>query len=153
MHRAQGADETWVRETRVRVEQAADVYRQQAKDLQQRIIEGRSAEDRALASYQLAVMYNQLAWLLANTDGNADEAIKYSVRSLELMPDRAGFLDTLARCCYAKGDFAAAVQHQSRAIALEPHSPTMRAQLELFTTALREQAPESPPGAAEQGSR
>jgi tetratricopeptide (TPR) repeat protein len=149
MHRVPGADETWVRETQARVKQAADDYRQQLKDLQQRVAEGRSAEDRALASYQLAVMYNQLAWLLANTGGDADEAIKCSTRSLELMPDRAGFLDTLGRCYFAKGDYATAVQHQSRAVALEPHSPTMRAQLELFTTAWREQERTPPPGAGD----
>lgn len=139
MYRVQDADEAWRHETQLRIARTADDFRQQVKELQQRIAEGRSAEDRALGSYQLAVMYNQLAWLLANTGGDADEAINCSTRSLELMPERAGFLDTLGHCYYAKGDYAMAVRYQTRAVALEPHAPTMGAQLERFTAALRAQ--------------
>jgi tetratricopeptide (TPR) repeat protein len=96
-----------------------------------------SFEDRAWAAYQLAVSNNQLAWLLANTDGDVDEALRCSQRSLELQPHRAGFLDTLGRCYYAKKDFENAVKYQLQAVALEPHSPLLIKQLELFQEALR----------------
>ena len=103
--------------------------------------------------------YNQLAWLLGNTLGEtdpavADEAIRSSLKSLELVPRSAGYLDTLARCYYAKGDYEAAVRHQSEAVAMEPHSGLIRRQLQLFEKALAESkkkgtAPPSKPADAE----
>lgn len=80
--------------------------------------------------------YNQLAWLLANTGGDLDEALDCSRRSLELQPEEPAFLDTLGRVYYARGDFEAAIEHQSRAVELSPHSGLMRRQLELFQRAL-----------------
>ena len=139
MFRVPEADEAWTQETRTRIDAAAESFRQQINELQVRV-NTQAGEDRAVASLQLALMNNQLAWLVANTQGDADEAIKCSLQSLALLPDRAGFLDTLGRCYYAKGDYASAVKTQTRAVALEPHSPAMVAQLELFQKALREQA-------------
>ena len=118
---------------------AAEDFRRQIKELQDRVNNAQPGEDRALASFQLALMNNQLAWLVANTDGDADEAIRCSLQSLALLENRSGFLDTLGRCYYAKGDFANAVKFQTRAVAQEPHSPAMVAQLELFQKALQEQ--------------
>jgi tetratricopeptide (TPR) repeat protein len=146
MHRVPQADEVWTRETRERINSAAEDYRRQIKELQDRVNNARSGEDRAMASFQLALMNNQLAWLAANTNGDADEAIKCSLQSLALLEDRSGFLDTLGRCYYAKGDFANAVKFQTRAVALEPHSPAMVAQLELFQKALQEQEAAKAPG-------
>jgi tetratricopeptide (TPR) repeat protein len=80
--------------------------------------------------------YNQLAWLLANTGGDAAEATRLSHRSLELAPDTASYLDTLAHCYYAQGDFAAAVKHQTRAAELDPHSGLIRKKLDVFRQAL-----------------
>ena len=48
--------------------------------------------------------YNQLAWLVGNTEGDFDEALRFSLKSLELKPDEGGFYDTLARVYFAKGD-------------------------------------------------
>ena len=146
MYRVPQADEAWTRETRERINTAAEEYRRQIKELQDRVNDARRVEDRALASFQLALMNNQLAWLAANTNGDADEAIKCSLQSLALLEDRSGFLDTLGRCYYAKGDFANAVKFQTRAVALEPHSPAMVAQLELFQKALQEQEAAKVPG-------
>jgi tetratricopeptide (TPR) repeat protein len=80
--------------------------------------------------------YNQLAWLVSNTEGDQAEALRCSLRSLELQPGAAGYMDTLGRCYYALGDLENAVKHQSRAVELEPHSNQMRRQLELFRKAL-----------------
>jgi len=87
--------------------------------------------------------YNQLAWLLGNTLGEtdramADEAVQASLKSLELAPRNAGYLDTLARCYYAQGDLEAAVRHQAEAAAMEPHSGQIRRQLEQFQKELAE---------------
>lgn len=79
--------------------------------------------------------YNQFAWLIGNTEGDQEEAIRHSHKSLELRPGAAGYLDTLGRCYYAKGDYEKAVHYQSLAVDKEPHSLQMKRQLELFRTA------------------
>ena len=78
-------------------------------------------------------LHNQLAWLVSNTEGDFDEALRSSQKSLELLPNRAGFLDTLGRCYYAKGDLEKAIQFQSQAVRLEPFSGQIKSQLEFFT--------------------
>lgn len=80
--------------------------------------------------------YNQLAWLISNTEGDFNEALEASKKSLELKPDSPGHLDTLGRCYYALGDYENAVKNQKRAIELDPHSQQMRRQLKVFETAL-----------------
>ncbi len=84
-------------------------------------------------------MYNQLAWLISNTEGDLDEALRCSQKSLELRPGEAGYLDTLARCYYAKGDLVSAVKHQTQAAELEPHTRQIASQLQLFRQALEAQ--------------
>jgi len=98
--------------------------------------------------------YNQLAWLIANTEGDPREARRNSERSLELLRSQsdekeirqseAGYLDTLARCHFAEGDLAGAVEIQSRAVELDPHSGQMGKQLALFKSAL-EKSPQKAP--------
>ena len=69
---------------------------------------------------------------------------------MELRPNRAGFLDTLGRCYYAKGDYRNAVRSQTQAVAQEPHSPQMLAQMSLFETALEARAAARSPESAEE---
>lgn len=83
-------------------------------------------------SAQEAVPYNQLAWLLANTDGDAQEAIAASQKSLELRPDDPGYLDTLAHCYFAAGEYAKAVATEERAAAGDPESGLLARALERF---------------------
>jgi tetratricopeptide (TPR) repeat protein len=83
------------------------------------------------APYQ-ANPYNQYAWLIANTEGNYDLALQYSHKSLEIMPDTASYLDTLAHCYAAKRDFKNAVHYQSRAAELEPHTMQIQRALTKF---------------------
>lgn len=84
--------------------------------------------------------YNQLAWLVSNTEGDVDEALRLSRKSLELFPGSAGYLDTLAHCYYAKGHLAKAVQVQRRAARLEPHTQVIARKLALFERKLAESA-------------
>ncbi|MBN2023565.1 MAG: hypothetical protein JW809_12340 [Pirellulales bacterium] len=92
---------------------------------------------------------NQLAWLVANTEGDLDEALRASRRSIEIQPQSAGCLDTLARCYFAKGDYAAAVKTQIEAAQLDPHSGQIVKQLALFRKKYQEKfgkpAPEPNP--------
>ena len=81
--------------------------------------------------------YNQLAWLIANTEGDFQEALRASRKAaLELRPNDPGLLDTLGRCYYALGDLENAVKYQSKAVEFNPHSGLMNKQLVLFQEAL-----------------
>lgn len=83
--------------------------------------------------------YNQWAWLIANTEGDYEKALRYSRASLRLKPDDAGYLDTLGRCYFAVGDYRQAVATQQEAIERGPHMRVMQRQLEQFKAALAEQ--------------
>jgi tetratricopeptide (TPR) repeat protein len=87
----------------------------------------------------LPAHYNQLAWLVANTEGDLDEAIRFSKKSLQLQRNSGGYFDTLARCYFAKGDLKKAVEAQAKAAQLEPHSGLLAKQLEQFKKALGRQ--------------
>ena len=100
--------------------------------------------------------YNHLAWLIANTEGDFDEAVRLSEKSVQLerailAPDNpgqaeatvidkeeklGGLLDTLAHCYAAKGDYVAAVKSQTEANRLMPHSQTIAKKLAFFRTKL-----------------
>lgn len=89
--------------------------------------------------------YNQLAWLIANTEGDQQEALSCSKKSLELKPNEAGYLDTLGRCYYALGDYKNAVKVQSQAVEINPFSGLMTKQLALFRDALAKQEAKQKP--------
>jgi tetratricopeptide (TPR) repeat protein len=88
--------------------------------------------------------YNQWAWLVSNTEGDYQKAIRYSHRSIELIPPGAGdsagasFLDTLGRCYYAAGDYENAVKYQRQAIEKVDYMQVMHRQLALFEKTLAE---------------
>lgn len=90
-----------------------------------------------------AQAHNQFAWLVGNTFGEvdpdlADEAIKASHTSLKYRPQEFAFMDTLARCYYARGDLDSAIKYQKQALALNPHSGLLLGQLKLFEDKLAE---------------
>jgi len=76
--------------------------------------------------------YNQWAWLVSNTVGDYDLAVERSLRSLELSPGSASYLDTLGRCYYAAGDLDNAIKVQREAVAKYPYLMVMQRQLKLF---------------------
>lgn len=78
---------------------------------------------------------NQLAWLIANTEGDKELALKMSLKSIELRPDSGGLLDTLAHCYFALKQYDKAIATQQRAVQLEPSSRTIKKKLDLFTAA------------------
>jgi tetratricopeptide (TPR) repeat protein len=88
--------------------------------------------------------YNQWAWLVSNTEGDFQQAVRYSHRSLELIPpgsgDSAGasFLDTLGRCYYAAGDYENAIKYQRQAIEKVDYLQVLHRQLALFEKTLAE---------------
>jgi tetratricopeptide (TPR) repeat protein len=84
------------------------------------------------------LMYNQYAWLVGNTEGDFDEALRCSRKSLELQPEEGGFYDTLAHVYFGKGDLENAVKCQTKAAQLDPHSGLIQTKLELFRKKLAE---------------
>ncbi len=102
------------------------------------------------ASYRarLGSQLNQYAWLVSNTEGDFARALKYSKKSIELctkveIDTRAARLDTCARCYFAVGQFAEAVETQEMAMRSDPYSPQMRRQLQEFEDALTKQQAET----------
>jgi tetratricopeptide (TPR) repeat protein len=83
-------------------------------------------------------MYNQYAWLVGNTEGDFDEAIRCSRKSLELQPEEGGYYDTLAHVYFGKGDYENAVKYQTKAAQLDPHSGLIQKKLEVFRKKLKE---------------
>lgn len=84
--------------------------------------------------------YNQWAWLVSNTEGDFQQAVRYSHRSVELNKHgesgEASFLDTLGRCYYAAGDYENAVKYEREAVAKVDYLQVMQRQLALFEKAL-----------------
>jgi tetratricopeptide (TPR) repeat protein len=81
--------------------------------------------------------YNEYAWLVSNTEGDVDKATRYSRRSLEASFDSPSYLDTLAHCHAAAGDFPRAVRTQSLARRFEPHNRTIERNLRRFQAGQR----------------
>ena len=71
-------------------------------------------------------------------DGDLDTALKYSQRSIEMAPEYGGYLDTLAHVHFARGEYEKAVQVQTKAAELDPHSGLIARQLRVFTAKLEE---------------
>ncbi len=90
---------------------------------------------RAMTIPRLATACNQLAWLLSKCESNPQEALKLSLRSLELMPNEAVFMDTLARCYFSAGQIDEAVRTQRQAVKRSPHERQMVVQLREFEAA------------------
>ncbi len=132
MHRVPEAPDNWREQTQDRIDKLTQRFRA-AILLAERNQQAAPSDE---SNEQLALMLNQFAWLAANTGGDLQAALSSSRKSLELIPDDPGYLDTLGRCYYALGDFENAVKYQRQAVAREPGSAQIRRQLELFEQAL-----------------
>lgn len=88
------------------------------------------------SDFELAQQLNAYAWLVSNTEGDTEKALRFSKESLRIAPDRSALMDTCARCYFATGDLEAAVKMQAEACELTPHSPPLQRQLSEFRDAL-----------------
>ena len=122
MYHSPGADEAYREKVRKRILQSCRNYEVQI------------ASDPSNPVY-----YNHWAWVVSNTEGDFEKAIRYSKRSLDLFPDTAGYLDTLGRCYFSNGQIEEAIEVQQRAVELLPSTQTLQRQLQEFLDAQAEQ--------------
>lgn len=133
LYQASRNDPTLHEKARRLVEAAAQSFRQQI-DQQRQQMERLGNNDvlREQAEYLLSLFNNQYAWLVANTFGDFQEALRLSHESLKLRPNTGAYLDTLAHCYYAVGDLDNAVKYQMQAVEHEAHSAQIARKLEFF---------------------
>ena len=91
---------------------------------------------------EYATACNQYAWLVSNTFGDFDKAVRASHKSVELRQELkrevGAYYDTLGRCYFAKGELDNAIKYQTQALKFDPHSGQMKRQLALFQKAKAE---------------
>ncbi len=61
-----------------------------------------------------------------------NEALDHAEKAVQLSPQNAGHLDTLAEVHFRRGDRDAAIRHARRAIELDPLNDTFKNQLNRF---------------------
>lgn len=135
MYRLDG-DEAWNK----RVRRELDLARRQSELMVQQS-KLRAKQFGKIFEDKVADAYNQYAWLIANTEGDYEKALDYSLKSLEVRTEEESTgarLDTCARCYFAVGDIEKAIVTQKRAIKLMPHSPPLKRQLKEFEAAKEE---------------
>jgi tetratricopeptide (TPR) repeat protein len=86
---------------------------------------------------------NQLAWLVGNTQGDLEQALRWIEKAIELQPENGAFWDTLAHVRYRRGEWEKAVEAQKKAVELEPSSAQLRRQLDFFVKELESRKPQS----------
>ena len=140
MYRVPESDEAWRASTRKQIAQLCQQFQQEIDE-----------------APGVAMSYNQWAWLVSNTEGDYDKAVRYSHRSIELNTSgksaEASYLDTLGRCYYAVGDFENAVKYERQAIERVSHMQVMHRQLALFEKALAEKQKRQGAGGHPEGTR
>ena len=140
MFRLAEPDQEWRKTTSQAIRSVAELFHQQVAEAREVLnrLERTNDNSQKIAAYRqgLALRCNQFAWLISNTEGDFQEALRCSQESLRLIPDYATFLDTLGCSYYAVGDYENAIKSQSRAVELEPFSGQLTRQLELFQRAL-----------------
>ncbi|HMO26574.1 MAG TPA: tetratricopeptide repeat protein, partial [Tepidisphaeraceae bacterium] len=77
---------------------------------------------------------NNLAWLMARSGMEVEAAIPLARRAVELRPESAGYLDTLAEATFRAGNVEEAIRLQTRALELRPGDAFLTEQLARFRT-------------------
>ncbi|MFP6649508.1 MAG: tetratricopeptide repeat protein [Pirellulaceae bacterium] len=135
MYRFKQADEAFKKKTLTLVEAAIEHHRVEI-ELYKNAYRVSSDAERETAKRKLAGANNQFAWLASNTIGDYKDAVRCSLKSLELRPGSSSYLDTLGHCYYGTGNYAEAVKAQQQAVNLDPSSQQMLRMLKVFQDAL-----------------
>lgn len=75
---------------------------------------------------------NIAAWAAARCRTRLDDALALATRAVELEPQTAAYLDTLAEVCFQRGEKQLAIDWMKKAIEIEPGRPYYRRQLKRF---------------------
>ena len=102
----------------------------EADALYRRMADRLQADCRVFPRY--ATCRNDLAWLAANLDRDLDMALVNAQRAVELAPQSAGILDTLAEVQFRRGNRAQAVQLARRCIELDGDGSLYKERLARF---------------------
>lgn len=78
--------------------------------------------------------HNNLAWLTARCRRQLDVGLEHARKAVELAPQNAGHLDTLAEVRFQRGERAEAVELMKKCVELEPKHEYFRKQLRRFET-------------------
>ncbi|PQO32223.1 hypothetical protein DTL21_18515 [Bremerella cremea] len=123
-------DEMWRTKAKEHIDHTIAFYKPYIERFQKQyefFKENRRGDDiMGAQSSQMARYCNQYAWLVGNTYGDFDHAIAASKLSLDLQPGNGAYLDTLAHCYAAKGDWEQAYKCQRQAVQQMPHSGMVR---------------------------
>src|SRR5262249_44272012 len=76
-----------------------------------------------------AWQHNNTAWLAVRCRRDLDAALEHARKAVELEPDSAGNLDTLAEVHFQRGDKDKAVELMTKCVAMEPRNGYFRNQL------------------------
>jgi hypothetical protein len=89
--------------------------------------------------------HNSVAWLSACCRRNLEAGLQHAEKAVELAPNHAGYLDTLAEVHFQRGNKEKAIALQKRVIELEPKKAYYRKQLKRLETGApsAERPPES----------
>jgi len=71
----------------------------------------------------LFVGYNQLAWLLVQTNKNLDEALKMALKANELLPNNSSILDTLGWIYFNQKKYKKALKYLKKSVETNSNNP------------------------------
>jgi tetratricopeptide (TPR) repeat protein len=135
MHRTPDAPEEWRAKTKARIEAAQTHFKAEIAAARQEVEAASRSGNVEAARGQLALSCNQYSWLVGNTFGDFDDAVRRSEESLEIRQGNSGYLDTLARALFARGDVEEAIRRQRQALESDRHSGALNRQLREFEAA------------------
>ena len=98
MFRLAEPDQEWRKTTSQAIRSVAGLFHQQVAEAREVLnrLERTNDNSQKIAAYRQGLRRcNQFAWLIGNTEGDFQEALRCSQESLRLIPDYATFLDTL----------------------------------------------------------
>jgi len=151
MHRLPNADDAWKAMTKEKIEAVTTEFQSEVDDARNAVDGADDERTKSEAQRIYAHECNQYAWLVGNTFGDyekalklAQEAVKIAQELPELKPHQAGFLDTLGRAYYATGNYASAVKQQVLAVTLNPVSGQIRRQYDFFVKEAKQHGVELP---------
>lgn len=137
MYRTPEAPEDWRAKTKTRIEDAQTHFKAEIAASRQEVEAASRSGNIQAAQSQLALNCNQYSWLVGNTFGDFDDAVRRSEESLEIKPGNSGYLDTLARTLFSRGDVEEAIRRQRQALESDRHSGALNRQLRQFEAAAK----------------